>query len=117
MTENPVPPPDHQEPPAWFKDQRAQKEERYYPDEDRLSGQRRKNDLLWLGVYGFMVVALMVLFALLFVGSLVAWAWHYIAPVSWGWLTPDQLSKIQSVIFSGSLGGIVSFIAQRQLSK
>lgn len=111
------PPPDGLEPPLWAVDSLAHKEEKLFPDEQALRGQKAKNDLTWLWVYGWVVVAMMIVFALLFLSSIVSWAWHYVMPVSWSWLTDDQLSKIQSVIFSGSLGGIVSIIAQKQLSK
>lgn len=95
----------------------AQKEERYFPDEDALKGQRHKNDMVWLRAYGLVVVILMCFFSFLFVVSVFAWAWHYLMPTSYFWLTEDQLSKIQSVIFSGSLGGVVATVAQRQLAK
>lgn len=118
MSDSEVPkPPDPPDPPLWAKDSLAVKEERLFPDESALRGQRAKNDLNWLRVYGWVVVAMMIVFALLFLASIVAWAWHYVMPVGMAWLTEDQLSKIQSVIFSGSLGGIVSLIAQKQLSK
>lgn len=61
------------------------------------------------------VVIMMCFFVTVFMASLGAWVIHYITP--WCWLTPEQLSKIQSVIFSGSLGAIVSAYMQKQLSK
>lgn len=59
----------------------------------------------------------LVFFAILFIGSLGSWAAHYLLPVKYHWLTVDQLSKIQSILFSGSIGGVVSLIAQKQISK
>ena len=117
MSSNPVPPPEQGEPPEWSKDSLARKEIKYWPDEERLSNQRNKNQLRWLKLYGFLVVVLTCLFTSMFVFGLVAWTWHYVTPASWAWLTENQLSKIQSVIFSGSLGAIVSAIVQRQLAK
>jgi hypothetical protein len=58
-----------------------------------------------------------VFFTLLFMTTLGTWTWHYIVASDYGWLTEDQLSKIQSIIFSGSLGAIVSGILPRQLAK
>ena len=119
VPEQKVPPqPDAVEPPLWApKDALARGEERFYPDEQALKGQKAQNDITWLKAYGVVIVVLMVVFALLFILSIVAWAWHYITPTYWSWLIDDQLSKIKTVIFSGSLGGIVSIVAQKQLSK
>ena len=44
----------------------------------------------------------MVVLTLIFVASIVSWTWHYLTPADWHWLTADQLSRIQSVIFSGT---------------
>jgi hypothetical protein len=53
----------------------------------------------------------------MFALSLIVWSWHYLAPACVTWLTAEQLSKIQSVIFSGSLGAIVTSILKKQLDK
>nr|WP_321484271.1 hypothetical protein [uncultured Cohaesibacter sp.] len=103
--------------PTWAANGLAKEEEKNWDDEDKLKGQKAQNTLQWLKVYGVIVVALTVLFSIIFISGMVIWAWHYLAPDCWGWLTSEQLSKVQSVIFSGSLGGIVSFIAQRHLSQ
>ena len=50
-------------------------------------------------------------------GALVSWALHYLLNDSLHWLTPEQLSKIQSILFSGSVGGVVSLVLQKQLKK
>lgn len=114
---NPVPPPEADEGRRWAQDGNATREERAFPDEDILTGQRRENELKWLRVYGWLVVGLMVVLTLIFVASIVSWTWHYLTPEGWHWLTADQLLRIQSVIFSGSLGAIASAIAQRQLQR
>lgn len=101
--------------PAWAKDSKAKLEEKYWSDEDRLRGVKLKNDILWHQVYGWVVVALMIFFVLTFCVSLAVWILHYVSP--WGWLTPEQLSKIQSVIFSGTLGAIVSAYMQKRLTQ
>lgn len=117
MSENPVPPPESEGRPKWAGDSLAKQEERHFDDPDELRGQRTKNDIQWLKVWGIVLVVFLLLFVALFAASLVVWCWHYIAPANLGWLNADQLSKIQSTIFSGSLGAIVSFVAQKQLSK
>lgn len=113
---SPLPPPEAAgDVPSWAKDDKAKLEEKYWDDESRLRGVKIQNDILWHRVYGWAVVVMMCFFVLVFMASLGAWVLHYITP--WGWLSPTQLSKIQSVIFSGSLGAIVSAYMQRQLSK
>ena len=111
------PPPPNPDPPRWAGNDLAKKEEVSWPDEEKLRGQRNQNDLIWLKVYGWLIVVATVVLAFLFLVSLLFWVWHYLTPECWGWLTPDQLSRIQAVIFSGSLGAIVASILQKQLAK
>lgn len=117
MKDKEVPPPEDEGLPKWFGDQKAKKEDQNWDQEGKLKGQEETNHLWWLRAYGTLIVLFLVVFALLFLGSLVSWAGHYMLPVSWHWLTSEQLSKIQSVLFSGGIGGVVSLVAQRQLSK
>ena len=113
---SPLPPPEGAvDGPLWARDNKAKLEEKFWDDEERLKGVKLKNDILWLRVYGWAVVVMMCFFMIIFMASLGVWVIHYITPLSW--LSPEQLSKIQSVIFSGSLGAIVSAYMQRQLSK
>lgn len=115
-TDNRVPPPPSNLP-TWLGDSKARAEEKNWDKEGKLRGQEEKNHLIWLRVYGWVVVAFLVVFAFLFLGSLGSWAAHYLLPTCWHWLSADQLSKIQSVLFSGSIGGVISLVAQKQLSK
>ena len=105
----PPPPTDGGGEPPWSKDDKARKESELWPNEDSLKGRRRKNEanLLWL--FGWLTPILVVVFSLLFVVSLIVWTIHQVTPICF--LTADQLSKIQSVIFSGTLGAIVSSLA------
>ena len=116
MTED-VPPPEETKFPPWVTDPNAVAEERNWADEDALTKQKRENDLNWLWWYGKVVVILLIFFALLFLGSLASWAAHYLLPTDRHWLDADQLSKIQSVLFSGSVGGVVTLVANKHLSK
>lgn len=103
--------------PGWATDSAAKSEDKNWADVDKLQGRKTANDIMWLTAYGYLVVVFLFFFALLFLGSLGAWSLHYILPETCHWLSDAQLSKIQSVLFSGSIGGVVSIIAQRQLSK
>jgi len=105
-TDGVPPPPDLSAAPKWLQDQKAQKEEANWDNEDALRGQRVKNDLLWLKCYGWVVVAITLAFAGLFLIGLVSWAAHYLSADKYHWLTGDQLSKIQSVLFSGGMGAV-----------
>ena len=117
MRDKKVPPPEQGKPPKWSKDTKARLEEKNWPDEETLNGQKAENDRMWLKTYGYLVVGVAVFFTILFVVSVSAWAIHNIAPDSWKWLSDEQLSKIQSIIFSGSLGAIVSSVFKKQLDK
>ena len=83
----------------------------------RLDEVRENNDVVWLSVYGKVVVAITVAFTAIFLTSLIVWALHYVLPAKCTWLTEAQLSKIQSVLFSGGMGAIISSIIKRQLDK
>lgn len=93
----------------------AKKEEKNWPDEDALTGVKRRNEIWWHTAYGVVIIFLMIFLVLIFMASLGVWVWHYLTP--YVFLNPEQLSKIQSVIFSGSLGAIVSSYMQKQLNK
>jgi len=55
----------------------------------------------------------MIVFTALFVAAVVVWAVHFLTPLCW--LSEEQLSKLQSIIFSGSLGAVVSTYLQKHL--
>jgi hypothetical protein len=95
----------------------AKREERDWNHESQLRGQETANQVWFLRAYGVAIVLFLVVFAVLFLGSLGSWSLHYLLPECWHWLTADQLSKIQSVLFSGSIGGVISIMAQKHLSK
>lgn len=54
--------------------------------------------------------------ALILTLVVVAWFWHLLAPGEWGWLSVDQLSKLQNIVTGGSLTSIAS-IAARHIIK
>jgi hypothetical protein len=118
VTDQTVPPPPNDGAvPSWIDNSKAIEEESNWENEKKLKNQRNTNDMLWLKFYGWLVICLTAVFSLLFSASLISWSWHYLVSAQYHWLTPEQLSKIQSVIFSGSLGAIVTTIVRRQLDK
>ena len=109
----PTPPNDG---PAWAQSRDAIREERQWDDEDALRGQRSKNDLWALTAVGIATVCLIIFFAVIFIMSLGAWIMHQVMPESYFWLSEAQLSKIQSVIFSGAIGAVVTSYAQKHMN-
>jgi hypothetical protein len=99
--------------PLWV-DVDAQKEEKSW---NKLDEVRLRNDSLWLEAYGDIVITLTWIFSIIFILSLIVWALHYITPYWLHWLEQEQLNKIQSVLFSGGMGAIVSGVIRAQLSK
>lgn len=107
------------EPPKWAAVSEARKEEQGW---DSLDKKRLENDLNWLEQYGRMVIIFSWAFAVIFLASFCIWAWHYIGPSeAWGirlhWVDQDKLSKIQSLLFSGGMGAVVSGTIRAQLGK
>lgn len=109
-----VPEPDLSHGFSWEGDDSSEREAKEWTKLDQV---RERNDTLWLQVYGLLLVSVTVVLSALFIASLVAWAWHYLAPSCWGWLTENQLGKVQSILFSGGMGAIVSAIAKKQIDK
>lgn len=98
---------------------KAEKEEREWSDLDKI---KQENDGRWLKVYGWILVALTITFAVIFISALLVWTWHHIAPAyigSWQthWLDSQQLGKIQSILFSGGMGAVISGIVRTQVNK
>lgn len=90
----------------------ARKEDRQWSDLDKV---KLENDKRWLMVYGWVLIAVTVVFASVFIASFVAWAIHHLTPFVW--LEPLQIDKIQSILFSGGMGAIVTGIIRSQISK
>ncbi|MEC5293494.1 MULTISPECIES: hypothetical protein [unclassified Aurantimonas] len=116
---NGVPPPpsgaDAQTP--WADDRQAALEDKNWADEEKLRGQRGKNRFWFLLNSGLLSVVFMWFFSAVFIASMSVWLIHYLAPVAWQWLNSDQLGKIQTVVFSGSVGALVSAFANRHFSE
>ncbi|WP_303230507.1 hypothetical protein [Comamonas kerstersii] len=98
---------------------KAEKEEREWSGLDKI---KQENDGRWLKVYGWILVALTITFAVIFIAALLVWTWHHIAPACIGhwrthWLDSQQLGKIQSILFSGGMGAVISGIVRTQVNK
>lgn len=115
MTEIPRPP-DNDEI-SWVDRNPAERESKYWPDERRLRGQEASNKLWALRAIGLVVFVMILVFALLFLAAVFSWTAHHVLPESQHWLDEYQLSRIQSIIFSGALGAIVSGYIQRLLPR
>lgn len=115
MQDEPPPPPsDWAERKPWLSDRAAKAEKSKWPNQEALKGTKDENTLRLLRNSGRIAVCFMWFFALVFVSSMTVWLVHFLTP--WGWLAPDQLSKIQTVVFSGSIGALVSAFAQKHIT-
>lgn len=92
----------------------ATKEEKGWSELDKV---RQTNDHRWLRAYGWIAVIFTISFAFLFLASLFVIAWHYLAADWLTWLRPEQISKLQSLLFSGGMGAILSAAAKKQIDK
>jgi len=99
--------------PPWVKLRARQEDKRW----ESLDDIRLSNDSRWLRVYGWLVLLLTVMFALSFLAAFLIWGLHYTGKSEWLWLKDSQLDKIQSVLFSGGMGAIISGIIRAQLAK
>lgn len=100
--------------PDWLTGGKGRDEDANWTELDKA---KAKNDLFFLRLYGFITLSLTALFTILFAASLCVWACHYLLPEDWRWLPVPSLEKIQSVLFSGGLGAVISSMAQRQIAK
>ena len=82
-----------------------------------LRGQKTTNELWALRAIGAATAILIGFFVLIFIASLGAWIWPKVGPVCWHWLQDSQLADIQSVIFSGAIGAVVTSYAQQYIKK
>lgn len=98
----------------WKTDSAARSEASRWPDQAALQGTKDVNTLNLLRHSGRLAVALMWVFAGAYVASMGVWLVHFLTP--YGWLAPEQLSKIQTVIFLGSLGAVVTVFVQKHIS-
>jgi cell division septal protein FtsQ len=44
-----------------------------------------------------------------------SWAWHMIAPSSWSYLNETQIQKIETILFSGALAGLIPRFAEKYI--
>jgi hypothetical protein len=117
VSEGVPPPPEGTEIAApWAEDKKAENEEKNWRDDDKLKGQKKENLFRVLCHSGQLIVLFMWFFACVFAVSMGAWLVHFLTPAYWHWLTAEQLSKIQTVIFSGSLGAVVATYVQKHFS-
>ncbi|GAB5387138.1 MAG: hypothetical protein Alpg2KO_01060 [Alphaproteobacteria bacterium] len=63
-------------------------------------------------LYGWSIRSIMIVVTLILLMMMMAWAWHILAWKGGHWLTPDQFSTLQGLLF-----GIVSFLLGDGLNK
>ncbi len=115
MTDVPPPTEEWKAEEPWEDDTLAQLEDQTDPLDAQILEQDKRNRLQFKKASGRLIVWSTYLFWAILVAGLMVWCWHYLTP--WPFLTEPQLSKVQSVIFSGTLGAVVSSLAKGYLSK
>jgi hypothetical protein len=65
----------------------------------------------------FMKGVRQVAYVLPFLGfiMLVVWLWHLLAPDSYRWLSADQISHLQALLFSGAISALATAIATKSI--
>ena len=105
------------EPPAAEEDDRALSESQALAGGEDLARDREERahnrreaglDLLFSVVRIFVVLG-----AALVCAGLIAWAWHFIGPAEYQWLTGPQLAKLETVLFSALLAAFLSEQARK----
>lgn len=109
-----LPPPEPPEDWGWADQSMAEQEEKKW---SKLDETLNNNDVNWAKTYGVVIIVFAVTFSAIFLGSLVVWSLHYMLPQSWTWLSPEQLSKVQSVLFSGGMGAVISSMLKKQIDR
>ena len=102
---------------VWQAESRVSGETQAWADEKAIKGARDANTVSFLRHSGWIGIVFMYFVAFVFIISIAIWFVHFLAPDQWQWLSETQLSKIQTVIFSGSFGAILSAYAQRHLNQ
>jgi hypothetical protein len=81
--------------------------------EDQIRAQEKQNRLNFTVALGKIVIwAVYTASALLILGVVIL-AFHYMTP--WDFLSESDLHKLQSIIFSGALGAMISTIAKQYI--
>ncbi len=96
-----------------------------YKKWSHLEDVKLNNDKWWFTCYGWLLVSITIAFGLSFLIAFGIWTWHHLtphcpdlsAPGCWQWLDEQQLGKIQSVLFSGGMGAIISGVIRGQMKK
>ncbi|MCY4309502.1 MAG: hypothetical protein OXC57_14700 [Rhodobacteraceae bacterium] len=86
-----------------------------FTKQGEIDNQKSENQLFFLKWVRWTMPVLFVFLIGIFCISLLIWATHYLTP--WCWLDTKQLDKIESVIFSGSIGVVVGTSFRNYLEK
>jgi hypothetical protein len=62
---------------------------------------------------GWCAVAFIAFGALGLVSISGVWLFHMVTPVSWHWLTDEQVGHIQTLLFSGTVSATLALLARK----
>jgi hypothetical protein len=71
-------------------------------EEESKRGEHRRSERFREHISRVSLVVVWFLFALFAIATLIL-AFHYLTPKTWGWLEPDQLDTLRTVVFSGAI--------------
>lgn len=109
MSEEIPPPPSGTDQPSWAKDDKASQEVKNWGRLEDIEKKKHRNKIWVLHNSGYIIIGLMWFFVCVLGITVVIWLIHFLTP--WGWLTPDKLNMIQSVVISGGIGSFVTSLA------
>ena len=99
----------------WEDDSLAQFEEDADHLDAQIRAQEKRNKLNFTRAVGWIVVRFIFFAGGLLAAGIAVLAYHYMTP--WCFLSEAELHKLQSIIFSGALGAMVSALARQYGSK
>jgi hypothetical protein len=102
---------------AWDTDPLANKEDSAFARKENLERELHGAKLSVIKNSSIIVIIFLWFFSLIFLFSVGTWFAHFLLPEKYIWLSEVQLSKIQTVIFSGASGAIISGAIQRFFQK
>ena len=103
--------------PKWAGVEKAKHEDRDWLDTPVLRGQRQQNHLILLKFVGHISIAVIVILASMYIIALGILTFHYLAPETLLWLSDMQKDKIQSILFSGTLGSFLTLISNKYFAR
>lgn len=89
-------------------DATSKREEEHWPNLDRLSKQRKLNALAFHRALGWCIPLAILTAFLALLSAVIIYLLHILGPVSWRWLTADEIQHLHNMLFSGLIGAALA---------